>query len=322
MSDGPTERMRQRSPAARPLGAGRRRSPSVAALLLVGTSERHRRSTAARSSSSAWRCAPASLGDLIVGASGSTARASASTSTPRAGGSRCPNVHPPFVAACRAHDGARRSSAPDTAPAGRPRWWGDPTARARLRVPGARPCPARGGLRAGGDRQRGGRGRRHRPHRRRRPRAGRAQGPAVADALDGAPAIVLGGDTVLDVDGETRGKPPSLDVARAWWASVRGPIGHPALRAVRDRHGHGPVAGGVATTIVHYGHPAEREMDAYLATGEPLRGRRRLHHRRLRGALRRPHRRRPRRRPRPVAAAAAPAPGRDRHRDHRPVGAR
>ena len=26
----------------------------------------------------------------------------------------------------------------------------------------------------------------------------------------------------------------------------------------------------MATTIVHYGHPSEREMDAYLATGEPL----------------------------------------------------
>jgi septum formation protein len=26
----------------------------------------------------------------------------------------------------------------------------------------------------------------------------------------------------------------------------------------------------VATTIVHYGRPTAREMDAYLATGEPL----------------------------------------------------
>ena len=26
----------------------------------------------------------------------------------------------------------------------------------------------------------------------------------------------------------------------------------------------------MASTIVHYGRPTEREMDAYLATGEPL----------------------------------------------------
>ena len=44
----------------------------------------------------------------------------------------------------------------------------------------------------------------------------------VAGQLEGEPAIVLGCDTVLDVDGETRGKAPSVDVARAWWASVAG----------------------------------------------------------------------------------------------------
>jgi septum formation protein len=93
---------------------------------------------------------------------------------------------------------------------------------------------------------------------------------AVAEDLSGAPAIVLGGDTVLDVDGETRGKPTSLDEARGWWASVAGRTGtlHSGLCAIdtsRDRR-----ASGVATTVVHYGRPSEREMEAYLATGEPL----------------------------------------------------
>ena len=93
---------------------------------------------------------------------------------------------------------------------------------------------------------------------------------AVAENLLGSPAIVLGGDTVLDVDGETRGKPTSLDQAREWWASVAGRAGtlHSGLCAIDT--GSGRRASGVATTIVHYGHPTEREMDAYLATGEPL----------------------------------------------------
>ncbi len=93
---------------------------------------------------------------------------------------------------------------------------------------------------------------------------------AVAADLPGSPAIVLGGDTVLDVDGETRGKPTSLDQARGWWASVAGRAGtlHSGLCAIDT--GSGRRASGVATTIVHYGHPTEREMDAYLATGEPL----------------------------------------------------
>lgn len=93
---------------------------------------------------------------------------------------------------------------------------------------------------------------------------------AVAENLRGSPAIVLGGDTVLDVDGETRGKPTSLDQARQWWASVAGRAGtlHSGLCAIDTANGRR--SSGVATTIVHYGHPTEREMDAYLATGEPL----------------------------------------------------
>jgi septum formation protein len=92
----------------------------------------------------------------------------------------------------------------------------------------------------------------------------------VAERLDGDAAIVLGCDTVLDVDGETRGKAPSLDVARAWWASVAGRTGtlHSGLCVIDTASGG--TASGVASTVIHYGRPSEREMDAYLATGEPL----------------------------------------------------
>lgn len=82
--------------------------------------------------------------------------------------------------------------------------------------------------------------------------------------------LVLGCDTVLDVDGETRGRPASLEQARAWWASVAGRTGtlHSGLCVIDTAVGR--QASGVATTTVHYGHPSAREMDAYLATGEPL----------------------------------------------------
>jgi len=92
----------------------------------------------------------------------------------------------------------------------------------------------------------------------------------VAAGLGVAPAIVLGADTVLDVDGETRGKPASLDEARSWWASVAGRQGllHSGLCAIDTATGRR--ASGVATTTVHYDTPSKREMDAYLATGEPL----------------------------------------------------
>ena len=92
----------------------------------------------------------------------------------------------------------------------------------------------------------------------------------VADRLVGEDAVVLGCDSVLDVDGETRGKAPSLDVAREWWASVAGRSAtlHSGLCVIDTATGRS--ASGVASTTIHYGEPSEREMDAYLATGEPL----------------------------------------------------
>lgn len=93
---------------------------------------------------------------------------------------------------------------------------------------------------------------------------------AVAERLGGAPAIVIGCDSVLDVQGETRGKPGSLDVARAWWSSVAGrsAVLHSGLCVVDTATARR--ASAVATTRVHYHEPTPAEMDAYLATEEPL----------------------------------------------------
>jgi len=93
---------------------------------------------------------------------------------------------------------------------------------------------------------------------------------AVAQRVGGDDALVLGGDTVLDVDGETRGKPVSLDQARIWWTSVAGRSAtlHSGLCAIDTASGR--QASGVATTVVRYGRPSPAEMDAYLATEEPL----------------------------------------------------
>ncbi len=93
---------------------------------------------------------------------------------------------------------------------------------------------------------------------------------AVAAALTGEPVLVLGGDTVLDVNGETRGKPVSVEQARSWWASVAGRSAtlHSGLCIIDTASGR--QASGVATTVVHYGRPSDREIEAYLATPEPL----------------------------------------------------
>ena len=93
---------------------------------------------------------------------------------------------------------------------------------------------------------------------------------AAVAAQVGGDALVVGCDSVLDVDGELRGKPASVDEARAWWASVAGRTavlhsGHCVIDVATGRR-----ASAVASTIVRYGTPTGAEMDAYLATDEPL----------------------------------------------------
>ena len=67
-----------------------------------------------------------------------------------------------------------------------------------------------------------------------------------------------------------RGKPTSVDEARAWWESVAGrtAVLHSGLCVIDTTSGQR--AGAVASTIIRYGTPTVVEMDAYLATEEPL----------------------------------------------------
>ncbi|MCB0977182.1 MAG: septum formation inhibitor Maf [Acidimicrobiales bacterium] len=93
---------------------------------------------------------------------------------------------------------------------------------------------------------------------------------AVADTLDGGPAIVIGCDSVLDVDGETRGKAANLEQARDWWSSVAGRSATINSGMCVIDTASGRSAADVSSTTVHYGVPTAAEIDAYLATGEPL----------------------------------------------------
>lgn len=100
---------------------------------------------------------------------------------------------------------------------------------------------------------------------------------ARAKAHDVAPgqedAVVVGCDSMLHVAGEVVGKPHTVAVARERWATMAGATaelltGHCVLR-VRD----GAVvaeAAAVQATVVHFARPTAAEVEAYLATGEPL----------------------------------------------------
>jgi septum formation protein len=93
---------------------------------------------------------------------------------------------------------------------------------------------------------------------------------AVAVAAGQADALVLGCDSVLDLDGRALGKPADADDAVSRWQQMRGRSGvlHTGHCLVDTRSGRQTAA--VASTVVHFADVADDEITAYVATGEPL----------------------------------------------------
>jgi len=92
---------------------------------------------------------------------------------------------------------------------------------------------------------------------------------AVRDDLP-APALVLGCDSVLELDGEALGKPADAAEAERRWRAMRGRSGvlHTG-HCLRETSGH-RVAAATASTTVHFADVTDEEIAAYVATGEPL----------------------------------------------------
>ena len=86
-------------------------------------------------------------------------------------------------------------------------------------------------------------------------------------------ALVLGCDSVLEFDGAVHGKPADAAEARTRWRAMRGGSGvlHTGHWVVDTREdGSGATLGGVASVTVHFADLSDAEVDAYVATGEPL----------------------------------------------------
>ena len=87
----------------------------------------------------------------------------------------------------------------------------------------------------------------------------------------GAPdALVVGCDSVLELDGQALGKPVDAADAVARWHAMRGRSGtlHTGHCVVDTATGTSAAA--VASTVVRFGTPTDAEIDAYVASGEPL----------------------------------------------------
>jgi septum formation protein len=92
---------------------------------------------------------------------------------------------------------------------------------------------------------------------------------AVTAVVD-PPGLVVGCDSVLELDGEIHGKPASAEEATARWRAMRGRTGvlHTG-HCVVDLDTGRRVTGSGATTV-RFAEVTDAEITAYVATGEPL----------------------------------------------------
>ena len=100
----------------------------------------------------------------------------------------------------------------------------------------------------------------------------RAKAEAVATRRAAAPGeqVVIGCDSLLELDGIGFGKPIDADDAVRRWQLMRGRSGvlHTGHHLVRLPGGESRTA--TASTTVHFADLDDAEIAAYVATGEPL----------------------------------------------------
>jgi len=112
----------------------------------------------------------------------------------------------------------------------------------------------------------------------------RAKAEAVAALPEAEGALVIGCDSVFEFDGEAHGKPYTAEVAKERMLRMSGSSGvlhtghwlvdcRDTAADVEDGEsadGTGATLGAVSSAEVHFTPMSEAEVDAYIATGEPL----------------------------------------------------
>jgi septum formation protein len=97
-----------------------------------------------------------------------------------------------------------------------------------------------------------------------------ARAKAAAVAAGRADGLVIGCDSLLDLDGRPLGKPASAAEAVARWHEMSGRTGTLVTGHCVINAATGQQAAAVAATTVRFGAPSQQEIAAYVASGEPL----------------------------------------------------
>ena len=83
-------------------------------------------------------------------------------------------------------------------------------------------------------------------------------------------ALVLGCDSVLELDGKALGKPADAEEATQRWREMRGRSGVLVSGHALVDTATGQQVSQTAATTVHFADVSDEEIAAYVATGEPL----------------------------------------------------
>lgn len=100
-----------------------------------------------------------------------------------------------------------------------------------------------------------------------------AKGEAVASHVtvtDASDLLILAADSMLEFDGDSYGKPLTAEAARDRWRRMRGRrgtlhTGHWVHDTVTNQ-----TRSGISGADVYFADVSDEEIDAYVATGEPL----------------------------------------------------
>ncbi|MGC5617229.1 Maf family protein [Georgenia sp. Z1491] len=111
-------------------------------------------------------------------------------------------------------------------------------------------------------------------------------GPTAEPGSAHGRTLVLGCDSMLEVDlgggVEVVGKPGDAETATRRWRAMRGStgvlhtghwlvdVGAGRDAATGDDRAEGSGVGGVSSAVIHFADLSDAEIDAYVATGEPL----------------------------------------------------
>ncbi|MEO3872998.1 nucleoside triphosphate pyrophosphatase [Nonomuraea sp. B12E4] len=96
----------------------------------------------------------------------------------------------------------------------------------------------------------------------------KAKAEKVASEVD--EGLVIGCDSILELDGRPYGKPATREEAEERWRLMRGRTGRLVTGHCVIDTTTGRQVAEVATTVVRFGQPSEQEIAAYASTGEPL----------------------------------------------------